>query len=259
MILFPHQNIQIDFERLTQLDQLMKDIYRTIIFDRNHSADELLDTFISQSNSLTGLLSIKNAQMEAQTEEEAKLYLKDLDRSIQSVMIELSKHVNFTSLSQLFHLFRIISPETHRLHPNRFRERLVQVGSYICPEPAFLNGLMQELFQVLPQIEHPVVRAIYFHHETIRIHPFIDANGRTVRIAKNWMLMYEMYPPIFIRNDQEKEQYISTLAASFTSLDEDPTDFSEPLAAFYEQEMGRLIDSAELILNRLQGMGVRAN
>lgn len=254
MILFPHKNIEIDGDGLAELDQCMKEIYRTIIFNRDHTADELLDTFINQSNSLTQLLSIKNAQMEAQSEEEASSYLEGLNQSITSVMVELSEHKNFTTLSQLFHLFRIISPETHRRHPNRFRERMVQVGQYVCPDPAFLNGLMEELFHTLPLIKHPVTRAIYFHHESIRIHPFIDANGRTVRIAKNWMLMYELYPPIFIRDEEEKHLYISTLSASFEALEKNPLITSEALVAFFNQELERLIDSAELILSHIRGV-----
>lgn len=257
MILFPYKNIEISQDGLAELDQRMKEIYRTIIFNRGHTADELLDAFMSQSNSLTQLLSIKNAQMEAQSDEEASVYLKDLNRSITSVMRELSNHENFTSLAQFFQLFRIISPETHRLHPNRFRERIVQIGSYICPEPAYVNGLMQEVFETLPRIKHPVTRAIYFHHETIRIHPFIDANGRTVRIAKNWMLMYELYPPIFIRDEEEKQLYISTLNASFDALEKDPLTVSEPLVAFFNQELDRLIDSAELILSHIKDLGIK--
>ena len=255
MILFPYKNIEIHQDGLAELDQRMKEIYRTIVFNRDHTADQLLDTFIGQSNSLTQLLSIKNAQMEAQTEEEASIYVKDLHLSVNSVMRELSQHVNFSSLSQFFHLFRIISPETHSRHPNRFRERMVQVGAYICPEPAFVNGLMQELFETLPKIKHPVTRAIYFHHEAIRIHPFIDANGRTVRIAKNWMLLYELYPPIFIRDEQEKQLYISTLGASFEALEKDPINATEPLIAFFNQELERLIDSADLILSHIKMIG----
>ncbi|NQV43180.1 MAG: Fic family protein [Candidatus Marinimicrobia bacterium] len=255
MILFPHEKIEIDEKGLAELDRRMKEIYRTIIFNRNYSADELLDTFIQHSNSLTEMLSIKNAQMEAQNEEEVALYLRDLNLAINSVMLELSKNVNFTSLSQFFHLFRIISPDTHSRHPNRFRERLVQIGSYVCPDPAFVSGLMEELFHTLPQIKHPVTRAIYFHHEAIRIHPFIDGNGRTVRIAKNWILMYEMYPPIFIRDEQEKQQYISTLGWSFEALNKDPFNFSEPLEAFFDQELNRLIDSADIILSRINEVG----
>lgn len=251
MNLFPYTNIQIDEGRLTKLDGRVKDIYRTIIFNRDHTADQLLESFINQSNSLTQLLSIKNAQMEAQNADEAERYLKDLNHAIDFVLQELRDNVDFGKLTQFFQLFRIISPETHRMHPNRFRERLVQVGSYMCPEPAMINALMDELFAAIQRIQHPVVRAIYFHHEAIRIHPFIDANGRTVRIAKNWMLMHALYPPIFIRDDSEKKEYIGTLSASFEALMHDPEHWGDALDQFFNQELDRLIDSTESILQQL--------
>lgn len=250
MRLFPHDNIQVDPQSLQELDQRVQQIYRTIIFNRDHTADSLLEIFINQSNSLTDLLSIKNAQMEAQSDEEAAQYLETLRHSVDFILKQLRDNRDFTGLTDLFHLFRIISPETHARHPNRFRHRLVQVGSYVCPEPTTINSLMETLFLTLPRISHPVVRAIYFHHEAIRIHPFIDANGRTVRIAKNWMLMYGLYPPIFIRDENEKQQYISTLSASFSALSEDPSTWNANLSAFFEQEIGRLKDSAEQTLSQ---------
>jgi len=250
MRLFPHHRIQVDASRLNDLDTRVQEIYRTIVFNRAHTADGLLEIFINQSNSLTELLSIKNAQMEAQSQEEAESYLKTLRDSVAFILTQIRENRNFASLIDLFQLFRIISPDSHARHPNRFRTSLVQVGAYICPEPHEITGLMEGLFHALPRIQHPVLRAIYFHHEAIRIHPFIDANGRTIRIAKNWMLMYGLYPPIFIRDSEEKAQYISTLSASFSALAHDPENWNEELSAFFDQEVGRLLDSTTQILER---------
>lgn len=252
MRLFPHDNLQLDPALLEDLDQKIQEIYRTIIFNRDHTADRLLEIFMNQSNSLTDLLSIKNAQMEAQSEEEAESYLETLKQSVDFILSQIRNHKNFNGMVDFFHLFRIISPESHSKHPNRFRHTLVQVGSYVCPEPHTIGGLVEALFHTLPLIKHPAIRAIYFHHEAIRIHPFIDANGRTVRIAKNWMLMHGLYPPIFIRDDVEKQLYISTLSGSFTALQNDPTNWNGNLEAFFIQELGRLNDSANQILDQFR-------
>ena len=72
------------------------------------------------------------------------------------------------------------------------------------------------------QIENPIIKAIYFHHELIRIHPFIDGNRGMIRIAKNWILMYHLYPLIFIRDEQEKKECNTKLSNSFRSLEEKP-------------------------------------
>jgi Fic family protein len=105
------------------------------------------------------------------------------------------------------------------------------------------------------QIENPIIRAIYFHHELIRIHPFVHGNGRTTRIAKNWILMYNLYPPIFIRDDREKKEYIRTLSNSFQALTVLPRKWNESLDQFFNQEIKRLQDNALLIYNAVRLIG----
>jgi Fic family protein len=105
------------------------------------------------------------------------------------------------------------------------------------------------------QIENPIIKAIYFHHELIRIHPFIDGNGRTTRIAKNWILMYHLYPPIFIRDEQEKKEYINTLSNSFKSLEANPKRWNDSLNTFFNQELKRIDDNAILIHNSVSAIG----
>jgi Fic family protein len=105
------------------------------------------------------------------------------------------------------------------------------------------------------QIEDPIIKAIYFHHELIRIHPFIDGNGRTTRIAKNWILMYHLYPPIFIRNEQEKKEYIHTLSNSFRSLNNSPKKWNNSLDMFFKQEIKRIKDNVTLIYDSVNTIG----
>lgn len=162
-------------------------------------------------HNLTELLSQKNAQMEAQNEEEAREYLKNLQVSLEFVIEEISLHINFEKEVQLFQLLRLISPETNAQDPNRYRQKLVQIGAHICPSPSLVPNLVSELFFRMESITNPIIKAIYFHHELIRIHPFVDGNGRVTRIAKNWMLMHDLYPPIFINNASQKENTLLRL------------------------------------------------
>jgi Fic family protein len=89
-------------------------------------------------------------------------------------------------------------------------------------------------------IKEPLIKALYFHHELIRIHPFSDGNGRTTRIAKNWMLMYSLYPPIFLRDEKEKKVYIDTLSSSFARLNKKPAEWNSHLNDFFNQEISRM-------------------
>ena len=70
--------IQINKKKIDEIDNIIKSIYRLIIYSRHHLDDDLLDIYLDGVNNLRELLSIKNAQMEAQNEEEAKVYLKNL-------------------------------------------------------------------------------------------------------------------------------------------------------------------------------------
>jgi len=54
---------------------------------------------------------------------------------------------------------------------------------------------------------HPVVRAALAHHRLVAIHPFIDGNGRTARLAMNLLLMQDGYPPTIIEQNNRGTYY----------------------------------------------------
>jgi Fic family protein len=107
----------------------------------------------------------------------------------------------------------------------------------------------------MSEIKSPIIRAIYVHHELIQIHPFIDGNGRTTKIAKNWILMYNLYPTIFIRDDNEKTSYISTLSKSFALLEKNPNTWNEELSLFFNQEIDRLHFNSLLVYEAVKKLG----
>ena len=254
MKLLPIEAIQINYEKIKEIDFMVKSIYRLIIFSRYHEDDDLLDSFFNGMHELTELVSIKNAQMEAQTEDEAKEYLKNLRIALDFIVEEIKTHINFEKELQLFQLYRLVSPETHLLHPNKYRQSLVQIGSYVCPDQSEVPMLVSDLFYRMQSISNPIIRAIYFHHELIRIHPFADGNGRVTRVAKNWMLMYELYPPIFINNSSQKKEYIASLANSFRALD-NANEWSEFTSQFFEQELDRLLINTKSLYDVINQIG----
>ncbi|CCY88575.1 fic-domain containing protein [Mycoplasma sp. CAG:956] len=54
---------------------------------------------------------------------------------------------------------------------------------------------------------HPIVRAILLHGELVKIHPFIDGNGRTSRLIMNMELMRSGYVPVIIKKDNRLKYY----------------------------------------------------
>jgi Fic family protein len=78
---------------------------------------------------------------------------------------------------------------------------------------------------------HPVAVAAIIHSDFVKIHPFIDGNGRTARLLLNFELMQNGYPPIVIEKEQRAEYYSALDEAhttgdltSFTKLVSDTLD-----------------------------------
>ena len=69
---------------------------------------------------------------------------------------------------------------------------------------------------------HYIIRAALLHGEFVKIHPFVDGNGRTARLLLNFELMKGGYPPIIIKKEQRIKYYEALDKAHVTS---DYTDF----------------------------------
>jgi len=70
-------------------------------------------------------------------------------------------------------------------------------------------------------------------------------------MAKNWLLMYDLYPPMFIKNIQDKKRYIARLQESFLAIDREPDALHTATQEFFQDEFRRLRASATFILNRM--------
>lgn len=69
---------------------------------------------------------------------------------------------------------------------------------------------------------HPIIRATLFHGELVKIHPFIDGNGRTSRLIMNLILMRSGYVPVVIKKSKRLQYYEALDKAHTTN---DYTDF----------------------------------
>lgn len=88
---------------------------------------------------------------------------------------------------------------------------------------------------------HPVLRATLLHGEFIKIHPFIDGNGRTSRLLLNFELMRSGYTPIIIKKEN-RTQYYEALDHAHTTMDYHP---------FLEFVANLVVESEELWLSLL--------
>ncbi len=68
---------------------------------------------------------------------------------------------------------------------------------------------------------HPVERSALLHIEFVKIHPFVDGNGRTARLIHNLELMKQNFPPIIIKKEQRLSYYDALDKAHTTNQSDD--------------------------------------
>lgn len=95
------------------------------------------------------------------------------------------------------------------------------------------------------QGEHPIHVAAYLHDELVRIHPFIDGNGRTARLLMNLYLLGKGYVIISLKGDVESRiAYYKALEASHVKGDTE---------AFKELVAQAEVDALEKYLKIIEG------
>ena len=86
---------------------------------------------------------------------------------------------------------------------------IISVAKHRPPEYIKVPELMEKLminYDVWDKY-HPIVRASLLHGELVKIHPFIDGNGRTSRLIMNMDLMRSGYVPVIIKKDNRLKYY----------------------------------------------------
>ncbi len=91
----------------------------------------------------------------------------------------------------------------------RYRMQNVRTGGsdHSPPQPAKIIGLLDALFGELRGPENPLIKSIYLHHRLVFVHPFLDGNGRTTRLAANLLLLSHGYPAIALRASDRMRYY----------------------------------------------------
>ncbi len=101
----------------------------------------------------------------------------------------------------------------YKTTPNHVKTVTGEIFYFASPEetPALMHDLMQWYREKAADKQvNPILLAAEFHYKFIRIHPFDDGNGRTVRILMNFILMQFGYPPVIIKTE-DKKNYLAAL------------------------------------------------
>jgi Fic family protein len=120
----------------------------------------------------------------------------------------------------------LILKEIDNLNAGKYREENVVISGakHLPPKHYEIHYLMQKLVSEYHKDwtqYHPVIRATLLHGEFVKIHPFIDGNGRTSRLLLNFELMKSGYTPIIIKNEY-RSKYYDVLDLAHTTMNYGP-------------------------------------
>lgn len=150
--------------------------------------------------------------LEAINHTEAISYIKDIAKQD----IEISERT-------IKEIHALILHGIDRENAGRYRTVPVMISgsAHMPPQPYLIEKQMEDFMIRFKQMEkemvHPVLVAAYLHDELVRIHPFIDGNGRTFRLLMNLYLLRNGYVIITLKgSNDEKVNYYMALEKSHT-------------------------------------------
>lgn len=153
--------------------------------------------------------------LEAINHEKAILYLNDLVKENNPITER-----NIKSIHQL------VLKDIDNENAGRYRRENVTIkdATHISPDYLKVPELMEKLILNYKNWNdfHPIIQAALLHGELVKIHPFIDGNGRTSRLLMNLDLMNHGYNPVIIKKEDRLEYYEALDKAHTTG---DYTDF----------------------------------
>lgn len=157
--------------------------------------------------------------LEAINHAEAIDYIRDFARSDAAISERTIKEIHALVLHGI-----------DRDNAGRYRSVPVRISGSIHtpPQPYLLAEQMQAFMSKFAEMEaqsiHPVLIAAYLHEALVRIHPFIDGNGRTSRLLMNLYLLRHGYTLVNLKgSDDARRRYYNALEASHT----DPVPFQK--------------------------------
>ncbi|TYT74673.1 Fic family protein [Desulfobotulus mexicanus] len=101
---------------------------------------------------------------------------------------------------------------------------IISGADHIPPDAVQVQNEMQDFihwYQTGAKSLHPVERAARVHADFVKIHPFVDGNGRTSRLLMNLELMKSGFPPVILPVEKRLEYY-EALDTAHTKNNYDP-------------------------------------
>lgn len=101
---------------------------------------------------------------------------------------------------------------------------IISGAEHVPPDALHVESEMQNFinwYETEGVSLHPVERAARVHSDFVKIHPFVDGNGRTSRLLMNLELMKKGFPPAVLPVEKRLEYY-EALDTAHTKNDYEP-------------------------------------
>ena len=105
--------------------------------------------------------------------------------------------------------------------PGEWKDKPNQAGNTYFVMPELVPGTLREGFERILALMHPLARAVMTMFVIAEVHPFLDGNGRTARLAMNCVLTAERFSRIIIPTVY-REDYLLPLKALSHNQNADP-------------------------------------
>ena len=105
--------------------------------------------------------------------------------------------------------------------PGEWKEQVNQAGSTVFVLPELVPGTLREAFDRIQALVDPLARALMTMFVVTEVHPFIDGNGRTARLAMNCVLSTAGLCRIIVPTVY-REDYLLPLKALSNNVDAKP-------------------------------------
>ncbi len=146
----------------------------------------------------------------AKQDRNKKISAFDLFATMQNAAALLSGQ-EFVPLRQVpIYIQQIVETKFVPVKHESVQSKLDELFKFVCgPEGAKL---------------HPLELAAIFHAEFVRIHPFMDGNGRTARIMSNYILIKNEIPTVALRHENADKYMLACNKAILTHEADDLID-----------------------------------
>lgn len=139
---------------------------------------------------------------------------------------DLVKEKNPVTEWNIKNIHQLVLKEIDDKNAGKYRSENVAImgATHTPPDHLIVPELMEKLILNYQKWNkyHPIIKAAIIHGELVKIHPFIDGNGRTSRLVMNLSLMNSGYLPVIIKKENRMEYYNALDKAHTTG---DYTDF----------------------------------